>query len=118
MSATISDASHSASDSTDCRLMVQFAFLERGMLTMSNSTLRHSGCRSSARATRHLISSSVADVFAKPVSRSMSHPRCVEAFWCGRCHRTTDGLDMIFGAGLVNGALRVKKRALTRLWLR
>jgi hypothetical protein len=40
----------------------------------------------------------------------------VEVFWCGRRHRTTGGLDMIFGAGLVNGALRAKKRDLTGLW--
>jgi hypothetical protein len=40
----------------------------------------------------------------------------VEVFWRGRCRRTTNRLDMTFGAGVVNGALRAKTRALTKLW--
>ena len=48
----MSDASHSASGATDCRLMVQLPLLVRGMLTMSNCTSRQSGWRSSALATR------------------------------------------------------------------
>src|SRR6266702_3404662 len=64
MSATISEASQIAPDSTDCRLTVQFPpLLVRGTLTMSNCTFRHSGCRCKALVTRHLISSSVAGVF-------------------------------------------------------
>src|ERR1700736_4019219 len=55
--------------------MVQLPpFLVRGMLTMSNCTLRHKGCRSNAKATRALISSRVAGVLANSVSKSMSHP--------------------------------------------
>src|ERR1700721_1546594 len=111
MSETISDASHSASGATDCRLMVQLALLERGILTMSNSTLRHSGCRSSARAPRHRISSSVAEVFAKPVSVSMSHP-----LPGGRRGGTARDLGMIFGAAVVNAPLRAKAW-LGRAWL-
>ena len=42
----ISEASHSASGATAFRLMVQLPpLLERGMLTMSNCTLRQSGWR-------------------------------------------------------------------------
>src|SRR6185436_18346384 len=65
MSETISDASHRAPGATDFRLMVQLPLGVRGMLTMSNSTLRQSGCRSSALATRHLISSRVAGVLTE-----------------------------------------------------
>src|ERR1700730_18159653 len=75
MSATISEASDSASEATACRLMVQLPpLLELGMLTMSNGTLRQSGWRSRAEATRFLISSRVAGVFAKNFSNSMSIP--------------------------------------------
>src|ERR1700733_15350918 len=93
MSATISEASHSASGATDRRLMVQLLLVVRGMLTISNCTLRHSGCRSRAQATRALISSMVAGVLAKSVSKSMSHPLQPRFL----------GPD--FRAALVNGAL-------------
>src|ERR1700742_339237 len=105
MSATMSEASHSASGATDCRVMVQLALRERGVETMSNCTLRHSGWRSSARATRHLISSSVAAVL---VSKSMSHPHRWTLFGAAGAVNA-DSLDMIFAAGMVNGALRLKK---------
>src|SRR5664279_212834 len=85
MSATISEASHSASGATERRLMVQLLLLVRGMLTMSNSTLRHNGCRSSAQATRYLISSMVAGVFANSVSKCMAHP--LERRFCRPAHR-------------------------------
>jgi hypothetical protein len=104
MSATISEASHSASGATDYKLMVQLPPLPvRGMLTMSNCTLRHSGCRSSAQATRALISSRVAGVFARSVS--MSHP-----FNGGFRHDPPRSgewpSETIVEAELVNGALR------------
>lgn len=75
MSDTISEASQIALDSTDCRLTVQFPpLLVRGTVTMSNRTFRHMGCRCKALVTRHLISSSVAGVFAENLSRSIARP--------------------------------------------
>src|SRR3954470_23139244 len=65
MSATISEASHSASGANERRLMVQLPLLVEGILTTSNCTSRHNGCRSSAWPTRTLISSMLAGVFAK-----------------------------------------------------
>src|ERR1700692_1920559 len=105
MSATMSDASHSASGATDCRLMVQLPLLVRGMLTMSNCTLRHSGCRSRAEETRALFSWRVAGVVAKSVSKSMSHP-FNRGFWVSSAAGATNGLRYDFRAGLVNAALR------------
>src|SRR5882757_7996571 len=104
MSATISEASQSASGVTDRRLMVQLPLLVRGMLTMSNFTPRHSGCRSSAQETRAWISSRVAGVFAKSVSKSIPHPpQCRKAG-----HGGGPSFRIIVGASLVNGALRAK----------
>ena len=75
MSATMSEASQIALDSTDCRLTVQFLpVLVRGTLTMSNRTFLHMGCRCKALVTRHLISSSVAGVFAENLSKSIARP--------------------------------------------
>src|ERR1700743_3273670 len=104
MSETISEASHTAFGATECSVTVQLDLRERGVLTMSNCTSRQSGCRSSARATRHLISSSVASVL---LSKSISHP-IVGRYW----------REMIFGAGMVNGALNRKARKITDLRVR
>src|SRR3954470_17188212 len=104
MSATISEASQSASGVTDRRLMVQLPLLVRGMLTMSNFTPRHSGCRSSAQETRVWISSRVAGVFAKSVSKSIPHP--LNAGKPG--HGGGPSFRIIVGASLVKGALSAK----------
>src|SRR3974390_2040272 len=71
----MSDASHTASGAMARRLIVQFPpLLERGMLMISNCTPRQRGSRSRAWATRRLISSRVAGVFANVVSKSISGP--------------------------------------------
>src|ERR1700737_1080749 len=111
MSATISDASHSASGATDRRLMVQLPpLLVRGMLTMSNCTLRHSGCRSSAQATRALISSRVAGVFAKSDSKYMSHP-LRRRFTARPAAAATTASGHDCRGEMVNGTLRPKTAA-------
>ena len=70
MSATMSEASHTAPGSTDLKLTVQLLPRDvRGVATISNCTLRQSGWRCSAYATRTLISASVAGVFAKGGSK-------------------------------------------------
>ena len=79
--------------------------LSGGMLTTSNSTLRHKGCRSSAKATRRLRSSSVAGILAAEYrSKFMSRP-----FTCAGSGRGGGpSSEAIVGAGMVNGALRPK----------
>src|SRR5450432_1465998 len=113
MSATISDASHSASEPTDRRLMVQLPLLVRGMLTMSNWTLRHNGWRSRAKATRALISSMVAGVFAKSVSKSMSHPLQRRSWIWFAAGKAMNVLGHDCWRDMVNGALRPKLEAAT-----
>src|SRR5690349_5685141 len=99
MSATISLASNRASERTDFRLTVQLLRRVRGMLMISNSTPRQSGCRSSALATRQRISSMVAGRFTQIASSSMSHPPSARSGG-GPSSRTIVGTDM------VNGPLR------------
>src|SRR5258705_3063463 len=103
MSATISDASHRASGSIDCRVTVQLFLRLRGILTTSNSMPRHSGCRSSANITRRRISSRVAEVLPKYRSRSISCPLGLPP--AGRGGRPSSGA--IVGADMVNGPLRL-----------
>src|SRR3569832_1614176 len=109
----MSDASHSASGATVCQVMVQFPpLVVRGMPTTSNLTLRQSGWRSSAYATRRLISSTVAGVFAKSVSKSMSlHPHL--PIPPARANSRARGLRHESWVGVVNGGLNDWRRGAT-----
>src|SRR6185437_5584757 len=104
----MSEASNRARGSIERRLIVQLApRLVRGVETMSNCTLRQSGWRCSACATRVAISSSVAGVLAKNISKSIAHPLQFDAApW--RPASSGDSCGAMVNAALNGGPCRCR----------